>query len=269
MKRITSRDNAVFRRALRLTRKKYRDLTGEFLIEGPNLVGEAVKCGAARLVIAREGSGYEETTPDTAVFAEDLFDRLTDTEHSQGVLAVAGKPGADRKTHLWRQGKDLVILDRLQDPGNIGTILRTCDGAGIGGAVLMKGTCDPFSQKAVRACAGSILRVPVETADDPEELLAGLREAGVRTFVTVCRDGSSLYEPGAFDGGAGGRALIIGNEGNGVSETFSRGADVRVTIPMAGKLESLNASVAAALVIYEMKRRSLSAIGEKDAGELD
>ncbi len=306
---ITSRDSRTFKELQRLTQKKYRDREGLFLAEGPNITGEALGEDGIDVVrlIVRQGSGYEPLYGGAAVLSAELFDSVSDTITSQGIMAVIRRPDRGGITDLLRgassgsgsdtscggdapagggacaAGRDVIVLDRLQDPGNIGTIIRTAEGAGIGAAVFIKGTCDPYSPKVVRACAGSILRMPITFCESAEEFIRAAREAGYRLAVTDVRNGVPYYESGLSgclrDGAPGPDskecgmpeeepsdretgaprrrqpvALVIGNEGNGVSDTFLDAADILVNIPMRGKLESLNASVAAALLMYEMAR---------------
>lgn len=262
---ITSKDSRTFKELQRLTQKKYRDREGLFIAENPKVVGEALSQDGIDVlrVIAREGSGYESFTDGTVTLSAELFDRVSDTMTSQGVLAVVKKPDrGDVKALL--DGSDIIVLDRLQDPGNIGTIIRTAEGAGISAAVFIKGTCDPFSPKVVRACAGSIFRMPIVFCDSTEEFISIAKECGYRLAVTDVDRGIPYYEAGLSRAASsighppnGDRhpiALVIGNEGNGVSDMFRDAADILVNIPMHGKLESLNASVAAALLMYEMGR---------------
>ena len=142
------------------------------------------------------------------------------------------------------------MLDRLQDPGNIGTILRTADAAGYGLAVIMKGTVDIFSPKVVRAATGSLFRMPVVFMDSISELVDFSRAAG-RKLVATCLNAQSYY----FDEDLSENiALIIGNEGNGISKELMESSDIRIKIPMHGNIESLNASVAAGILMYESVR---------------
>ena len=301
---ITSKDSRTFKELQRLTQKKYRDREGVFIAEGPNIVGEALSTDDIEVVrvFAREGSGYESFQDDVTVLSADLFDRVSDTMTSQGVLAVIRKPGRGSLSEVLRHSSaaiktqsarhaaaagggtgsaatdearaegrgDVVVLDRLQDPGNIGTIIRTAEGAGISAVIIIKGTCDPFSPKVVRACAGSILRMPIAFAGSAEELIDIAHDTGYKLAVTDVESGVPYYDAGLSrrapkedvpeddrEADSEGRlpiALVIGNEGNGVSEALRSAADILVNIPMRGKLESLNASVAAALLMYEMSR---------------
>ena len=147
-------------------------------------------------------------------------------------------------------GGNFVVLDRLQDPGNIGTILRTADAAGYKLAVVMKGTADVFSPKVVRAATGSLFRMPVVFMDSEEELLEFTRAAGKKTVATCFDTDLYYYDVNLKEN----IALIIGNEGNGISETLIASSDVKIKIPMHGNIESLNASVAAGILMYEAVR---------------
>ncbi len=281
---ITSKESRNYKELQHLTQKKYRDREGLFIAEGPNVVDEALRAEGIEVVrvFAREGSGYEDHTYDVTVLSEKLFDSVADTVTSQGLIAVIRKPDNGSAADVLggaAAGKDVIVLDRLQDPGNIGTILRTAEGAGIGGAIFIKGTCDPYSPKVVRACAGSILRMPIAFAESAEELIETAHENGYDLAITDVRHGEPYYKAGLSRGSrthqtearffenekgeiekmadsdsVSNIALVIGNEGNGVSETFKNEADILVNIPMQGELESLNASVAAALLMYEMAR---------------
>lgn len=259
---ITSRESRQFKELAKLTQKKYRDREGVFIAEGPNVAGEALEADGIEVlrVFAREGSGYESFADGVTVLAADLFDRVSDTMTSQGVLAVVRKPDRGGIKDLFAgdviktpSAGSIVVLDRLQDPGNIGTIIRTAEGAGISAAVIIKGTCDPYSPKVVRACAGSILRMPIAFCDSAEEFIDAAHKNGYRLAVTDVERGVPYYDAG-LSGQETPVALVIGNEGNGVSDTFRGAADILVNIPMHGKLESLNASVAAALLMYEVSR---------------
>jgi TrmH family RNA methyltransferase len=143
------------------------------------------------------------------------------------------------------------VLDRLRDPGNIGTILRTAEAAGFLGAILMKGTADVYAPKVVRAAAGALFRLPVLAADTPEQAMRLLSRHG-KTVVCTVPSGSQSY----FDADlAEDIAVVVGNEGSGICETFLAQCDLRVSIPMEGRIESLNAAAAAAILMYESVRQ--------------
>lgn len=259
MREITSKDNKIFRHALSLKTKKYRDRNGEYLIEGPNLLKEALKeetdveAVFVRPEMTDEEAGIIEEGPEldrkTFVLSGRLFDELKDTETSQGIITVV------RKKHMalpeGRPGGNYVVLDRLQDPGNIGTILRTADAAGYEMAVFMKGTADPYSPKVVRSATGSLFRLPMVFVKDAEELAELVRSAGKRLIATSMDAGKAYYDCDLEKDAA----IIIGNEGNGISPELMMRADEKIMIPMAGNTESLNAAVAAGILMYERIRR--------------
>lgn len=276
MKRITSGDNRVFKEAAQLKQKKYRDERRKYIIEGPNLIREGLQNGGEiELIILSEDCGKsllekEFVNEDFSAETEDipmvmmppgLFRRLSDTETPQGILAVVKKkvcteeeffsPASGPDAATKPAPSNVIVLDRLQDPGNIGTILRTADAAGYLGAILMKGTADIYSPKVVRAAAGSLFRLPVLAADTPEQAVGWLKQHGKTVVCTAIMGARPYYDADLAED----TALIIGNEGNGVCEEFIAQSDILVTIPMEGTIESLNAAAAAAILMYESVRQ--------------
>lgn len=252
MREIKSKDNRIYKTCEQLTLKKYRDRLGRYLIEGENLLEEAVKNGAeVETVLLRRGCDKlpNELADKAFVLDEKLFDRLAQTETSQGVLAIVEKPVTDKADFIGKKG-NFIVLDRLQDPGNIGTILRTADAAGYRLAIVMKGTADVFSPKTVRAATGSLFRMPVVFLDSVSELSEFTKAAG-KKLVATCFDTQRYY----FDEDLTDNiALVIGNEGNGISSEIIESSDIKIKIPMYGNIESLNASVAAGILMYEAVR---------------
>lgn len=268
MKTIISQDNKIFKLCIQLGQKKYRDRLGLYIAEGEKIVREALDAGLAKTVVMREGfapdfgaaraagfqaqgDGADAREDTTFVFLSgNLFSRIAQTETSQGILAIVAKPRSDRTTFLKAiaDPKDhVLVLDRLQDPGNIGTIIRTADAADYAGMIVMKGTGDIFSPKVIRAAAGSLLRLPVYQASSEEEALSILAEAG-KTLVGTTPEAGLAYNQADWTRGT---ALMIGNEGNGLSQTFKAATHVNVRIPMNKEVDSLNAAVAAGILIYE------------------
>ena len=254
MRTISSGENRIFRVCEQLTHKKYRDKLGMYLIEGENLLEEAVKNGAEiKTVLARQDYGGSFYGSDDKVFylSDRLFDRLSQTETSQGVIAAVKKPEFSQEEFTDKNDcSNYVVLDRLQDPGNIGTIIRTADAAGYGLIIAMKGTADVFSPKVVRAATGSLFRMPVVFMDSVDELMEFTRAAG-KKLVATCFDTDRYYYDENLKENI---ALIIGNEGNGISRELIEGSDLKIKIPMHGNIESLNASVAAGILMYEAVR---------------
>ena len=253
MREISSKDNKIFRLCEQLTHKKYRDKLGLYLIEGENLLEEAVKNGAAikTVLMCRDYRGSLFGTEDKAFCLSDkLFEQLSQTETTQGIMAIVEKPELSPDLFLDIGGGNFIVLDRLQDPGNIGTILRTADAAGYELAIVMKGTADVFSPKAVRAATGSLFRMPVVFMDSVDELMEFTRAAG-KKLVATCFDTDRYYYDENLKENI---ALIIGNEGSGISRELIECSDLKIKIPMHGNIESLNASVAAGILMYEAVR---------------
>lgn len=252
---ISSKDNKLYKEVRRLSKKKYRDAENRFIVEGENLVREVLTSGQdADAVILREGTDCGEWlrgfTP--SFFNEKLFDSISTTETSQGITAVVKKPVMTKEalSRAMRPGGCAVVLEKLQDPGNVGTIIRLAEGAGFDAVIYEKGTCDPFSPKTVRAAAGSLMRMQLYEAVDTDEILEIARGSGRSIAVTDVRNGVPYYEAPIAENAL----IVIGNEGNGCSEEIMQAADIRVNIPMAGRLESLNAAAAAALLMFEHTR---------------
>jgi len=239
---------------MQLARRKYRDKYGLYLIEGDNLFFEAVKHGAGiREIFLRDDYTLQRDLQGLEPYAlnEKLFNALAQTETSQGIIAVVEKNTFSEDDFLTAcRGKNILVLDRVQDPGNIGAMIRTADAAGYGGVIAMKGTGDIYSPKTVRAAAGSLFRAPVLFAENAENVLSLIRKSG-RKSVCACPEAETPY----YDAGLShGIALIIGNEGNGLCRQFLDGADIKAGIPMEPFAESLNAAVAAGILMYESKR---------------
>lgn len=189
-------------------------------------------------------TGYETVS-------DEVMKKMADTQTPQGILLVLRQPEYCLEDLLKVSEGLYLVLEDLQDPGNLGTILRTAEGAGVTGVILSKGTADLFNPKTIRATMGSIYRVPFIYADNLQDILQKMRAEGVRVYAAHL-EGKDYYTAYSFRQPT---AFLIGNEGNGLSEECARAADHYLRIPMEGKLESLNAAVAAALLVYEAKRQ--------------
>ena len=254
MREIRSKDNKIWKRCEQLTMRKYRDRSGLYLIEGENLLDEAIRNHVRiETVLVREDC-QKALPPEAAdkAFLLDarLFDKLAQTVTSQGILAVVAKAEVRKEDFIGLPGSNFIVLDRLQDPGNIGTILRTADAAGYRLAILMKGTADVYAPKVVRAATGSLFRMPVVSMASTEELVEFTRAAGKKLTAT-CLDAQRCYydEDLTHD-----IALVIGNEGSGVAPALIESSELRIKIPRQGNIESLNAAVAAGVLMYEAMR---------------
>jgi len=267
---ITSRRNERIKRLQRLQQRRHREAEGRFLVEGPHLVEEALKAGWAvdLIVYTPETLGREHSAAiledarrrgvELLPVAEHILSLLADAVTPQGMIGLVRKPPARSPADVVpaRLKRPLaVVLDGLQDPGNLGAVIRTADAAGVDAVLLTKGTVDLYAPKTVRAAAGSIFHVPVAEPAAPEECAAFLKSRGLAVLVAEPRDGIPVYDCDL----TGPVALVIGNEGSGTGPVLRRAADVLVRIPMPGRAESLNAAVAASLIIYEAVRQRLKA----------
>ena len=258
IKEITSTKNRIFKLCCQLQSKKYRDKEDKYIIEGENLLEEAVKNNKKiYAIMLREDVVLRDDfdiDSDTSVYSmpRKLFDMISQTETSQGIIAIVNKPHYDiesLKTII--SDKDcIVVLDRLQDPGNIGTIIRTADAAGYKCVVALKGTADIFSPKVIRAATGSVFRVPIILAENCRELVKLVSELHLKIVATSLKAKDFYHNVNLTEG----IALVIGNEGNGISDELVDIADIKIKIPMEGNIESLNASVAAGILMYERLR---------------
>lgn len=246
MEHITSLKNPKVAAWKALKDRKGRRESGCFLVEGRKMVEEALASAFdVETVLVQEGVSFPDglTMPVYELPAHVLA-AVCDTKTPQGIAAVV------RMKEQSALGKHIVVLDGVQDPGNVGTIIRTADAAGLDGVLLSTQCADVFSPKVLRATMGSIFRMNLRTTDDLPGELTKLREKGY-SILSSQLDGTPFYERQDV---AERFALIIGNEGNGVSEQVQQTATHRVRLPMRGGAESLNAAIAAAIMMYELMR---------------
>ena len=252
METITSRENAKIKYACAVRdAEKQRAADGLFFAEGPKLCLELAKSCTPRAMYATAAALAK--TPELAQFdpaeiAPHVAEKLSGTKSNQGVFALFETPVPPADT--LDTARRILMLEGVQDPGNVGTIIRTADAAGLDGVLLSTQCADVFSPKVLRATMGSIFRMNLRTTDDLPGELTKLREKGY-SILSSQLDGTPFYER---QGVAERFALIIGNEGNGVSEQVQQTATHRVRLPMRGGAESLNAAIAAAIMMYELMR---------------
>lgn len=254
---MLSRDNKHVKQALKLKQKKYREQEDRFLIEGIRFIEEAINEEAVKYILYSDKlhriSGGEDILSsgcECYEVEENVLSELSDTETPQGAVAVVSKTAwnlLDVKSDF------IIIADGVQDPGNLGTIIRTADAAGAGGVVVIKGTVDVFNGKTLRSTMGSIFHIPVIFYDSFEKLVEELGSEGYRIYATSLEASEYIYNCD-FKGKT---AIVIGNEGNGVPEEHLKLATHRIKIPMPGRAESLNAAAATAVVIYEVVRQRM------------
>lgn len=217
---------------------------------------EAPKNWIEKVYISETLSGDEEFMALTdhverELVADKVFRQMSDTQTPQGVLTLLRKPEYTMEQVLEGDDPLLVILEDLQDPGNVGTILRTGEGAGVQGVFLTKSTVDIFNPKVIRSTMGSIYRIPFFYVEDVVCLEKELKRRKIRTFAAHLR-GRNTYDKEDYRGGT---AFLIGNEGNGLTERAAEAADTLIRIPMSGSVESLNAAMAAGILMYEASRQ--------------
>ncbi|WP_442856723.1 TrmH family RNA methyltransferase [Exiguobacterium sp. ZWU0009] len=244
MKHIASAKNEIVKQWKKLLTKKGRLQTNRFLIEGEHLIEEAVRAGIVKELIVRESyqvPGSWKRNADVFTIDDAVIKVLAETETSQGIFAVCEMKQASAQLERGRY----LLLDRLQDPGNVGTMIRTADAAGFDGVVVGPGTVDVYNGKVIRATQGSLFHLPVISMP-LEEAVNALHEQGIAVIGTAL-EGATSYQGIAPMDAIG---LIIGNEAQGVSPELLSYCDERAYIPIRGKAESLNAAVAAGILLY-------------------
>lgn len=257
MEEITSRNNPSVKAAAALKELRERKSTGLFLLEGARLCKDAALNGVritqffitekAREKYLAEYELLSEKAERSFLVPESVAEKLSDTKNSQGFFAVCRQP--DLSPGIDPQGM-YVFTDNVQNPDNMGAIVRTAEAMGADGIIVNSG-CDIYSPKALRASMGALLRFPVIRTDAPEELLPECKSKNMKIFASVVDADACDVTKASKDGGC---ILIIGNEGNGISEETLSLATHRITIPMKGKAESLNASAAATVLIWEFMK---------------
>jgi len=264
LRRVEGRHNPAVKELRQAFAHAERTAGGDCAIEGLRVVEEAIRSGLRfRSVFFKESAANlaERLLPqigshvDTLVVPDNVFDRAVPSETPQGVAALVRWKEFSLDDTLERlQIGPLLVLLGLQDPGNLGTILRSAEAFGSAGVVLGEGTVSPFNAKVIRASAGSIFRLPVvvaKSAGELESVCARLRRDGVRLIATSSHKGTPIDQALL----SGKLAVFIGNEGAGLPRALMAQVDERIAIPHAAQVESLNAGVAASIVLYEAARQ--------------
>ncbi|NLC06836.1 MAG: RNA methyltransferase [Syntrophomonadaceae bacterium] len=286
--RITSRHNSLVKYVRALSQRKFREQEGRFVIEGVRLLEEAVKATAktAAKVSARTTAQF---TLETVFVSSELvqtqriynlfrelrkigskvytvpprvLEVMAETVSPQGIVGVVRRAKTSETanrltdlTQLLRQSNKtlpplILVLDRIQDPGNLGTLLRTAEAAGVDEVWLTRGTVDPFSAKVLRSTMGSIFRVPLATEIDYVQVLE-LSQAGLKLVATEVGVSKPYYQADLTVP----LAILLGNEGSGLAESLKLASQEVVNIPLAGEVESLNVAVAGAILLFEARRQ--------------
>ncbi|HZU78773.1 MAG TPA: RNA methyltransferase [Acidimicrobiales bacterium] len=253
-----------------LRRRSVRQAEGAFVMEGPTLLATALDAGAAveSVFVAPEALSRPEVAGllDRALgegarvfeLGPGVLERVADTVTPQPVLAVVRTPTpADGL-----EGRSFVVVCvDVRDPGNTGAVIRAADAAGADAVICCAGTADPWNPKTVRASAGSVLHLPVFSGDDPRRALVDLGRSGFRRLAAVAHGGTAYTDADL----TGPVAVVLGNEADGVPDELLDEIDGRITVPMAGRAESLNVSLASAVLLFEVRRQRSNLHGVEDA----
>ena len=262
MQVISSKDNELVKHIKKLKDKKYRDESNEYIIEGVKLIEEAVKENAKinKIIVCEDTTRtYEiptnvmlEIAKYECIYVTDkIFSSITQVTNPQGIMAIIEKNSTNQEIDY---SQDIIIaLDDVQDPGNLGTILRTVDSIGLNQIIVSKETADSFNPKVVRSTMGAIFRIKIIEVEDLKQTVKETKKHHFKLMVTSLQTENSIYDIDFHK-----KIIVIGNESNGVSKEIQNMADEKAKIPMLGKTESLNASVAAGIVMYEYVRQKLN-----------
>ena len=261
MQVISSKDNENIKHIKKLKDKKERDKACEYIIEGIKLLEEAIKEKAdiKQIVICDDCEKndnipkdlmYEIAKYDCTYVTKNLFKSISEVKTPQGVLAVIRKANKDNEI---KYDEDIIVaLDDVQDPGNLGTILRTVDSLGLTQILVSSKTADAYNPKVIRSTMGAIFRVKIIECEDLEKTLKEVKKNKFKIVVSSLQAKTSIYDINYNK-----KVIVIGNEANGVEEKIQNLADEKIKIPMLGKTESLNASVATGIILYEYVRQKL------------
>lgn len=254
---ISSTSNPQVKRLAQLQKKsKARNEEKVFIVEGIRMFAEVPKNRVEKVYISESLYNKKKDELDfqgmpVEVLSDSVFQHVSDTKTPQGILCVVKQKHYNIEELLKIENPHFMVLDNLQDPGNLGTIVRTAEGAGVDAVFLSKESVDIFNPKTIRSTMGSIYRMPVIYVDDLLELLTTFNKKGIKSYAAHL-EGKNSYDQETYTGGT---AILIGNEGNGLRDEVSQKADIWVQIPMKGQVESLNAAIAASVLMFEVARQ--------------
>lgn len=254
---ITSVNNGQVKNIIQLNQKsKARREQGLFVAEGRKMFAEAPADWISKVYVTESLSGNQEVMAQVSAFPHEIvtdsvFRQMSDTQTPQGILTVLRKPAYTMEDILNKENPFVMVLEDLQDPGNAGTIFRTGEGAGVSGIFLTKTCVDVTNPKVIRSTMGSVYRMPFLYVEDVVSLKEQLKQKNIRTYAAHLK-GKKSYDRESYKSGT---AFFIGNEGKGLTEDAARAADCLIRIPMCGEVESLNAAMAAGILMYEAARQ--------------
>ncbi len=263
---ITSTNNQQMKQVSALLKKsKERREKKSFVVEGPKMVMEAPaewlravyvsdffeKNAENQSLLKELKNKCESVQAPFEIVSDSVFKSVSDTQTPQGIMAVVHMPVYTIEQLIKGEKTHLLLLESVQDPGNLGTMVRTGEGAGITGVIMNKTTVDLFNPKTIRSTMGSIYRVPFFVSEDLAGTMEILKEQGVSLYAAHLK-GKHAYDEEDYTKACG---FLIGNEGNGLSDEIADLADTYIKIPMEGQVESLNAAISATLLMYEANRQ--------------
>jgi RNA methyltransferase, TrmH family len=257
--KITSAANQHIKNSIQIREKRANFRHTAFLIEGPHLVGMALNAGVQikevfateAFITSKEHQGMlKKITATVFEVSGQILIKITDTETPQGIVAVVGYEPGTLDTLPLKPTPLLIVLDAIQDPGNLGTIIRTADAAGADAVVLLPDSCDAFMPKVIRSTAGSIFNIPIVYAAH-DSLLTWLQAKGIQLVITAAHADKTVFASNL----QGPVAIAFGNEARGISNKLGKAADLSLKIPILGKAESLNVATSAAICLYEAVRQ--------------
>lgn len=245
-------------------KSKERKEAGVFITEGIKMFMEADPERIEEVYVSDSFLTKHESVLKQKAFhyetvSDDVFKKISDTVTPQGILCVMKQKEYHLSDMMSENKPFIMVLEDIQDPGNLGTILRTGEGAGISGVIMTKGCVDIYNPKTIRSTMGSVYRVPFLYTDDISGTIAELKKNQIKLYAAHLK-GKVFHDEVTYfgddkNGGHYGTAFLIGNEGNGLKETTANLADCYIKIPMEGKVESLNAAIAASILMYEAARQ--------------
>ncbi len=249
LKHIQSAKNPKVKEWKKLLARKERDKTGTFLVEGFHLVEEALKANQVAEIIISENKnmppGWDYGDIPVTMVTDDIIGLLADTETPQGIFAVCSQEPSTEEV----KGKQFLLIDAVQDPGNLGTMIRTADAAGIDAVIVGEGSVDAYNPKVLRSAQGSHFHLPI-LRGNLSDWVVRLKESNVPVYGTALENAREYTRYESSDS----FALLVGNEGNGVNKELLANTAANLYIPIFGKSESLNVAVAAGILLYHLRK---------------
>lgn len=245
---IRSRENKLIKQIIKLADKKYRDLANEFIIEGKKFVEEIPPTWQInKIVISESFALAQKNYANVFILPDKLFSQISNTKNPQGIMAICQKKFFSLDSIDLGKNSLIIAAENINDPGNLGTLIRSCAAFNVSALLLSKDSVDLYNPKVLRSCAGNIFKLPIVNNLDFNEALPYFKSHGFKIFAT-----SGQAKKNCFDAHFNSKSIIImGNEANGICPATLKFADELVKIPMANNVESLNICAAASILLYE------------------